>query len=73
VHEDFAGDRAAQLDDPILRESKLTSFSSSDGGRYGTFTMMAKRSDAASDSGNVPCPSSTGFIVAIAKLKGLSA
>ena len=33
------------------------------------FTMIAKRSVAASDSGNVPCPSSIGFIVAIAKLK----
>src|SRR2546423_814910 len=32
------------------------------------FTMMANRSVAASESGNVPCPSSTGFIVAIAKL-----
>ena len=32
------------------------------------FTMMAKRSVAASDSGKVPWPSSTGFIVAIAKL-----
>src|SRR6185436_14433898 len=32
-------------------------------------TMIAKRSVAASESGNVPCPSSTGFIVAIAKLK----
>ena len=32
-------------------------------------TMMAKRSVAASDSGNVPWPSSIGFIVAIAKLK----
>ena len=31
-------------------------------------TMIAKRSVAASDSGNVPWPSSTGFIVAIAKL-----
>ena len=30
--------------------------------------MIAKRSVAASDRGNVPCPSSTGFIVAIAKL-----
>ena len=30
--------------------------------------IAAKRSVAASDSGNVPCPSSTGFIVAIAKL-----
>jgi hypothetical protein len=26
----------------------------------------------ASDSGNVPCPSSTGFIVAIAKLNGFN-
>src|SRR5438309_49571 len=32
------------------------------------FTMIANRSVAASDSGKVPCPSSTGFIVAIAKL-----
>ena len=32
------------------------------------FTMIAKRSVAASDSGNVPCPSSMGFIVAMAKL-----
>ena len=32
------------------------------------FTMMANRSVAASESGNVPCPSSTGFIVAMAKL-----
>ena len=31
-------------------------------------TIAAKRSVAASDSGNVPWPSSTGFIVAIAKL-----
>ena len=31
--------------------------------------IAAKRSVAASDSGKVPCPSSTGFIVAIAKLK----
>ena len=31
--------------------------------------MIANRSVAASDSGNVPCPSSTGFIVAMAKLK----
>src|SRR3954453_19206915 len=31
--------------------------------------MIANRSVAASDRGNVPCPSSTGFIVAIAKLK----
>ena len=31
-------------------------------------TMIAKRSVAASDRGNVPCPSSTGFIVAMAKL-----
>ena len=30
--------------------------------------MIAKRSVAASDSGNVPWPSSTGFIVAMAKL-----
>ena len=32
------------------------------------FTITANRSVAASDNGNVPCPSSTGFIVAIAKL-----
>ena len=32
------------------------------------FTIIAKRSVAASDSGNVPWPSSTGFMVAIAKL-----
>ena len=32
------------------------------------FTMIAKRSVAASDSGKVPCPSSIGFIVAMAKL-----
>ena len=31
-------------------------------------TIMAKRSVAASESGNVPWPSSTGFIVAMAKL-----
>ena len=30
--------------------------------------MIAKRSVAASDSGNVHCPSSIGFMVAIAKL-----
>src|SRR5882757_5385422 len=30
--------------------------------------MIANRSVAASDSGKVPCPSSTGFIVAMAKL-----
>jgi hypothetical protein len=32
------------------------------------FTMIANRSVAASDRGNVPCPSSIGFMVAIAKL-----
>ena len=32
------------------------------------FTMIANRSVAASESGNVPCPSSIGFMVAIAKL-----
>ena len=31
-------------------------------------TMIAKRSVAASESGNVPWPSSIGFIVAMAKL-----
>src|SRR5256885_416480 len=31
-------------------------------------TMIAKRSVAASDNGKVPCPSSTGFIVAIVHL-----
>ncbi len=31
--------------------------------------MIANRSVAASDSGNVPWPSSIGFIVAMAKLK----
>ncbi len=33
------------------------------------FTIIAKRSVAASESGNVPWPSSTGFMVAMAKLK----
>ena len=32
-------------------------------------TMIANRSVAASDRGKVPCPSSTGFMVAMAKLK----
>jgi hypothetical protein len=35
-------------------KSKLTSFSSSSGRRYGMLIMMANRSVAASDSGNVP-------------------
>ena len=50
-------------------KSKLTSLVSSSGGRYPMFTMIANRSVAASESGNVPWPSSIGFIVAMAKLK----
>src|SRR3989339_688765 len=52
-------------------KSKLTSLVSSSGGRYPMFTMIANRSVAASESGNVPWPSSIGVIVALAVLQPL--
>ena len=55
----------AAANQPVVDpQGEIAAFCSSAGGRYAMFTMIANRSAAASDKGNVPCPSSMGFIVA---------